>query len=166
MIILGKGAQGIIYKKNNIVFKKTNYKNNRNIKKEYLCIVEINRRLFEHPYIIKVYNFYDDSYSMEYLEGYKELNLDYINSLTQEQKNSIFNQLYQTINDLHHINYVHGDLRMSENVMYNSNLDRIKLIDFGYSKNLNGTDTKTALDLIRIDYAHLWDLRAKLAIHD
>jgi serine/threonine protein kinase len=55
---------------------------------------------------------------------------------------------------------------MSENVMYNSNLDRIKLIDFGYSKNLNGTDTKTALDLIRIDYAHLWDLRAKLAIHD
>jgi len=166
MIVLGKGAQGIIYKNNNIVIKKTKYECNQNIKQEYLFIVEINRCLIEHPNIIKVYNFYDDSYSMEYLEGYKELNLNYINSLTQEQKTSIFNQLYQTLNDLHNINYVHGDLRMSENVMYNSNLDRIKLIDFGYSKNLNGTDTKTALDLIRIDYAHLWDLRAKLAIHD
>ena len=42
----------------------------------------------------------------------------------------------------------------------------IKLIDFGYCKNLNGTDTKTALNLIRIDYKHLWDLRAKLSIHN
>jgi len=165
MTVLGEGSQGIVYLMDKYAIKKT-ITNNEDIKREYQQLVNINRYLLDHPNIVKVHNFYNDSYSMEYLEGYKELQNTFIESLTKEQKNSIFNQVYKTMNDLHGINYVHGDLRMLKNIMYNETLDKVKLIDCGYCKNLNGTDKKTALDLLKIDYKHLWNLRSKLAIQN
>jgi len=165
MTMLGEGSQGIVYLKDKVAIKKT-ITDNQSIKKEYQHLVNFNQRLLEHPNIVKVHNFYNDSYSMEYLEGYKELENIFIDSLTKEQKSSIFNQVYKTMNDLHGINYVHGDLRMLRNIMYNETLDKVKLIDCGYCKNLNGADTKNALELIRRDYKHLWALKAKLEVQD
>lgn len=165
MTVLGEGSQGIVYLKDKFAIKKT-ITNNEDIKREYQHLININQRLLDHPNIVKVHNFYNDSYSMEYLEGYKELENTFIESLTLEQKNSIFNQVYKTMDDLHGINYVHGDLRMLKNIMYNETLDKIKLIDCGYCKNLNRADTKNALELIRRDYKHLWALKAKLKVQD
>jgi serine/threonine protein kinase len=163
MTVLGVGSQGIVFLKDKVAIKRT-ITDNQTIKKEYQHLVNINSRLFEHPNIVKVHNFYNDSYSMEYLEGYKELENAFIDALTIEQKKSIFNQVYETMKDLHEINYVHGDLRMFSNIMYNEKLNNVKLIDFGYCENLSGTDTKTSLELIKRDYKHLWALKAKLKV--
>lgn len=92
--------------------------------------------------------------------------MKFIETLTIEQKSSIFKQVYQTMNDLHCINYVHGDLRILNNIMYNPSLDIVKLIDFGFCKNLSGTDKNTAVKYLRLDYKHLWALKAALGVQD
>lgn len=56
----------------------------------------------------------------------------------------------KTLVDLHNTNYVHGDLRMLENIMYNTETNNIKLIDCGYCRILDGTTQENALYLINI----------------
>lgn len=70
-------------------------------------------------------------------------------------------QVEKTLVDLH---FVHGDLRMLENIMYNAETKFIKLIDCGYCRILDGTTQENALRLIKIDYQHLWMLKNKLGL--
>lgn len=163
-MLIGQGSQGTVFLKDDIAIKKSKYENLDKIRNEYKHLLEINRRIPKHSHIIKVYNFYNNSYSMEYLQDYQQLSENYIETLSLHQRESIFNQVEKTLMDLHNTNYVHGDLRMLENIMYNSETDNIKLVDCGYCCSLDGTSQQKALHLIKIDYQHLWMLKNKLGL--
>lgn len=74
MTVLGKGSQGIVVLCDKFAIKKT-ITNVADITNEYQHLVNINRCLRNHANIVKVYDFDYDSYSMEYLKGYKELEI-------------------------------------------------------------------------------------------
>jgi hypothetical protein len=54
-----------------------------------LIKLEINKRIPKHSHIIKVYNFYNNSYSMEYLQDYQQLSENYIETLSLHQRESV-----------------------------------------------------------------------------
>jgi len=160
-MLIGQGSQGTVFLKEDIAIKKSKYENLDKIRNEYKHLLEINKRIPKHSHIIKVYNFYNNSYSMEYLQDYQQLSQNYIETLSLHQRESIFNQVEKTLMDLH---FVHGDLRMLENIMYNAETNIIKLIDCGYCRILDGKTQENALRLIKIDYQHLWMLKNKLGL--
>jgi calcium-dependent protein kinase len=141
----------------------------------------------DHPNIIKIYEFFKDSINYyivtEYLEEgdlyNKLLNIKFFNENVVAH---IMKQIFSAVSYLHSKNIIHGDLKC-DNILIDSSIykdisfqtkrDRlfdIKLIDFGCSRYLKGTD-KTfsgligttfymAPEVIKNSYNHMCDIWA------
>ena len=109
------------------LFKKeiNNLKKIINICKDFICIESyglINEKMF---------------IAMEYLDGISLkqyiTSLDAIDkSLTEKIFMEILNQLYDQVNELHHINMAHTDIK-PENIMINPLTTNVRIIDLGLS---------------------------------
>ena len=90
-----------------------------------------------HPFIASFYEFRETDMHcylvMEYVNGVSLL--DYINEkkgLSDTDAKPIFQQLVSAISYIHSKNVIHRDLK-AENIMYNPDTKRVKIIDFGFS---------------------------------
>ena len=131
--VLGEGTYGQVFERNGIAVKKLKYFNSLI---QETCILKIMR---DSQYIVNI-----KSYDIE--EGEIELELhnislkDHMNSLDcrlyGQEKIKIFLDVLQGLNDLHHRDIVHSDLKPS-NILISFNPVRAVLCDFGLSS-ING----------------------------
>ncbi|CAI2359896.1 unnamed protein product [Moneuplotes crassus] len=141
---LGKGTYGEVLKLRHIItgeyracksFIKANYKS----EKISLLYNEVRiLKMMDHPNIVKVYDYYEDSdrfhIVMEYCEG-GEL-FEYFSksgAFTEDMASHIMKQILSAIAYLHSQNIIHSDLKAENIMFYYKNDDdlHVKLIDFG-----------------------------------
>lgn len=65
--MIGNGGQGVVFQKNGMAIKTSLSGNKADIYKEYRHLYQINQRLPEHSNIVKVFEYWDGYFSMEYL---------------------------------------------------------------------------------------------------
>lgn len=101
----------------------------------------------EHPNIVKLYDFFETDKEiyivMEYIKSgtLKEYIEKNKGNITEKQTQEIIFYLLQSVEYLHKLNICHRDIK-PENIMFNdfNDLSSLKLIDFGFSTQLERKD--------------------------
>ena len=149
---IGKGRSHVflcydVLNKINVSVKILSHKRSE-LEKENLRNEHLVLRTFNHPNIIKSYDFgivltadptLEDRFqieptdlyiALEYFEGYNLVGV--INELTEMEVDSLIYSLCCALFYIHQSNYIYGDLK-PENILYKRSTNEIKLIDFGLS---------------------------------
>lgn len=109
------------------------------LKKEFINEIEVLKQL-DHPNILKIYEFYEDSKNFnlitEYVNGCDLLSeINNSDSLSEFHISQIMLQIFSGLNYTHQNNLVHRDIK-PENIMIEKNSQNpenfvIKIIDWG-----------------------------------
>lgn len=110
----------------------------------------------DHPNIVNVIDVLEANNTvyivMEYIHGETlQHRIDQDGKLTYEQVNEFSDQIFSALNYMHGNGVLHGDLK-PENIMLDRK-GRIKLIDFGTSKDSFKVDTRSSLAMLSPGFA-------------
>ena len=160
---IDNGFHGNIYYKDGVAIKICRSRHSKGFINEYWNLRSLNQLLPDHPHLIRVFEYFKDgSFSMEYLHEYVPLTTKFMRTLSYKDRQRIYEKVQKTICDLHHVEYTHGDIRNSRNVMYHPYNKDVKVIDFGYSQHVDYNDMEKARKALCIDYLDLEKLKVKL----
>ena len=150
---LGKGGTGDTYlfrdETTNILFAIKKYvpKSKLFIEEQYDRFVDEIKILFNisHPNIVRIYNYYlypsakTGYLQMEYIDG-KSIDEFVPDPWGDKDWNDIFREVISAFEYLEQNHILHRDIRPA-NIMIDNN-NSVKIIDFGFGKQLNGTNAE------------------------
>ena len=108
----------------------------------------------DHPNIVKYFGIFEDDFFihivMEYLKGQdlcKIISLKNYTDFGENNMGQIIHQLLKALSFIHSKNIIHRDIK-PENILFSDkrNLFSLKLIDFGSSKDMGGTEFEKKIE--------------------
>jgi 5'-AMP-activated protein kinase catalytic alpha subunit len=105
-------------------------------------------RLLRHPYVVKLFEVMTSTRGvilvMEYIKGcdfFDKIMDNEEKHLSEDESRLYFQQMLQALQYCHSLNIIHRDIK-PQNILYDSDNNCIKIVDFGLSALLNEKDQK------------------------